>query len=180
MRLATLIPIAALAGASLISACSSDDTSAATDASGALEAHLQCVNTEIDYMDGLAMILTEAGIQVVLESSIPSGLGIGDNMITIAVFDTVGAALPDAMIQKAETWQHIHDHGAGVQAVVTPLGDGRFTIASLCVVHRGSWEFRIDVMNDGATERVVFHFCVTAEAPNECAAEEASTDGHEH
>ncbi len=143
--------------------------------------HLKCTGHEQTYEAGMVQATAEGLYNVKLEGLMPADGAIGANMMTVEIQDADGNALPDAAIHEAATWQHVHDHGGGGSVTTTSLGDGRFEIHGLCVVHQGSWEFRITVMNDGKMEMATFHFCVPdVMGDAECTApSDGGTDGHE-
>ena len=51
-----------------------------------------------------------------------------------------------------------HRHSMNTDAVVTPLGNGRFGVAGLLLHMPGRWEMLFDVTDGGVTERAQLDF----------------------
>ena len=54
-----------------------------------------------------------------------------------------------------------HGHGASKEAIVTPSGtDGMYDVDPVNLWMPGFWEVRFNVMAAGASDRIVFAFCI--------------------
>lgn len=85
----------------------------------------------------------------------------GDNTWTVAITDPSDQPLADANITAVTPWMPDHGHGTPIEAVVS-AGDnpGEFVITPINLFMSGLWEVTLDVEVGGASEAIVFAFCV--------------------
>ncbi len=157
-RLWIMIGIAAVAVA--FAGCGDEDGHDHEHGHGDDGAHLICTGDETPYTEGLIQAGDSGNLKVRVDKVEPAGATVGENTFHITVLDGADAPITDATLDKAETWQHVHDHGVGVEAEITSEGDGKFTISKMTPIHKGSWEFRFTVTGGGATEMITVLLCV--------------------
>jgi len=69
----------------------------------------------------------------------------------------------DAMIEIV-TWMSVHEHGTKVSPVITPLGDGNYTVEMLNFTMPGPWEILIRISKDDKEDTAVLNVSVNGEA----------------
>ncbi|MFT5429650.1 MAG: hypothetical protein ACI9OJ_000322 [Myxococcota bacterium] len=150
--------------------CSSDDTE--TDghshgahdhgdaASGDTFDHTACTGHETAYSAGLEATSANGKFKLTLDEA--KDLQVGDVTLEVRLVDENDAPLENAeFTTDTTTWQHIHLHtGTSSGGEVTAGSAGKYTIAKMTVLHKGSWEFWIDLKFGDTTDRATFHFCV--------------------
>ncbi len=70
-----------------------------------------------------------------------------------------GQLIPNATL-KITPYMPDHGHGSPVNNVVTPQGDGTYSVRDLDFSMQGFWDVTVAVTVGGTTEQVIFPLCV--------------------
>jgi hypothetical protein len=84
------------------------------------------------------------------------------NSVEVVVLDADGAPLDDVSFDQVEPFARNQGHGTPVVPTVEPLGEGAYLIGDIAYVHRGTWELRLTLSANGASDTLAFAFCVEA------------------
>jgi hypothetical protein len=145
-------------------ACSTSDgnvVAPSIDASGTAAPSLCASDTRGDaYRAGLEKAGVSGRFKVKLLNVSPNPVARGDNRWNIAVSDANGAAAAGATIRVVPLLvDHAKAAGQTPVVVADPLG-GQYTVSRIELPIAGVWSFTFDITAKGASDTVVFTFCV--------------------
>jgi hypothetical protein len=165
MRALGLILALAWGASAACAACTSSSTGATPADAGPADTGptVTCDNdSRVDtYVANLAKTSTSGALKVTLMGSDPVPPARGTNAWTVKVEDGSGNAIPDAALEVTP-FMPDHGHGTSVRPVITPKGDGTYTIDPLYLFMPGVWRITIALpaTDAGPGESVAFFFCV--------------------
>jgi hypothetical protein len=93
----------------------------------------------------------------------------GTNELTIEILDAAGAPLvltgPDGKLLPGVTvtvtpWMPDHAHGSARKTIVTPTGNGRYTITDIWLSMAGLWQLPVTVTTPSGVQEASFQFCL--------------------
>lgn len=102
---------------------------------------------------------TDLGDHVVrIQSAVPSPPDVGDNRWVLELVDDGGNAVMGAPV-RVRPWMPLHGHGLSPRTYAgEDLGDGRYQVATFDLIMPGTWEFTVDITEDGS-ETALFALC---------------------
>ncbi len=155
--------------ASLAGAPACTTSSGSSGASGAVadaqasDATVTCQkDARVDtYVANLAKASTSGGLKVTLVASEPAPPSVGTNAWTLRVTDGAGAPMSNAPLSIA-SFMPDHGHGSSVKAVITPKGDGSYSVTPVYLFMPGVWRvtFALPATDAAPAEEVQFFFCI--------------------
>lgn len=155
--------LAALLGAAALTAaagCGSGNQSG-TDA-GADTMLFSCVTETraVPYTPGMERTSTSGAYLGRLLSSAMNPPGKGIDTWSVQIVDS-SAAPVDGLTVKAVPFMPDHNHGTSKKAVVTPEGEGRYTVTPVYFFMAGYWEVELTFqLAGGAPDAVMFPICI--------------------
>src|SRR5689334_9808237 len=141
-----------------LSSCGSDPPSNGTP-TDTPDADPGCSRPGDDYHVGLSKTSTSGNITVELSDANPAPPGYGTNHWSLKISDANHAAVAGAMVNLTLRMPDHADHTmpgtAGVQT-----SDGNYDVSNLNLTMPGLYNITVEVRMGGASESVVFQFCV--------------------
>ena len=117
------------------------------------------------YTIGLERMGTAGRFDVKLMSATPAPPGFNNNTWVIEVRSVtggvVGAPATGAFIVTTP-FMPDHQHGTPIKAKATEMPDGRYSLSPINLWMPGYWETSIAVSVNGASDTVVYKFCIQA------------------
>ena len=118
-----------------------------------------CGDTATDGAGQDGPVVSEQGLYEAHITPEPAQPSTGENTLMIHLMDREGNNVEGADL-GVEPWMPAHGHGSPETPVVEDLGDGIYEVDNLVYSMPGHWEVRIEIKNDGHSDRIVVDYNV--------------------
>jgi hypothetical protein len=162
--LASVLAVAAGIG------CSSDDEgSSGTGGACASDSRKDIYTAGLTKTTGSMMVRLVESIAISGATRTPGAPHKGTNELTVEILDANGAPLnltgPDGKFLPGVTvtmtpWMPDHAHGSARKTIVTPSGNGRYTISDIWLSMAGLWQLSVNVTTASGSQEAMFQFCL--------------------
>lgn len=148
----------ALSLATLVAACSSDDTGDGSSGSSGSKGGSCADDTRKDvYAAGISKPADAMTVSIVDATPAPPAKGM--NALTVRVVAGGGAPVEGATV-TLEPFMPDHGHGSAAVPKVTAQGDGKYAIENVYLAMAGLWVLTVKVSSGGAVHEAKFSFCL--------------------
>lgn len=120
------------------------------------------VETEADdFVIGLTKQGTEGVLEIEIVAASPAPPARGDNDWSVLVRAIADSAPADGAEIVVTPFMPKHQHGTGVDTVVTPMSTlGQYELSPVNLWMPGLWEVAIDVESEVGDDSIVFKVCI--------------------